>query len=89
MWGYKRNSIPLIYSTCSPISTSINKGFLKSVQVKLSNEKFVANAKPEVIESERDGVGPLVLDTMRGAAELSVPFEVHAAWGATWAAAKS
>ena len=30
-----------------------NKGFLKSVQVKLSNEKFVANAKPEVIESER------------------------------------
>jgi valyl-tRNA synthetase len=30
-----------------------NKGFLKSVQIKLSNEKFVANAKPEVIESER------------------------------------
>jgi DNA polymerase I-like protein with 3'-5' exonuclease and polymerase domains len=33
-------------------------------------------------------VGPLVLDPMRGAAELSVPVEVHAAWGATWAAAK-
>jgi len=30
-----------------------NKGFLKSVQVKLSNEKFVANAKPEVIAAER------------------------------------
>ena len=30
-----------------------NKGFLKSVMVKLSNEKFVANAKPEVIASER------------------------------------
>jgi valyl-tRNA synthetase len=30
-----------------------NKGFLKSVQVKLSNEKFVANAKPEVIAIER------------------------------------
>jgi len=30
-----------------------NKGFLKSVQVKLANEKFVANAKPEVIASER------------------------------------
>ncbi|MES2568022.1 MAG: valine--tRNA ligase [Bacteroidota bacterium] len=30
-----------------------NKGFLKSVQTKLSNEKFVANAKPEVIEVER------------------------------------
>jgi len=42
----------------------------------------------EVPDAERDVVGPLVLDTMRGAAELSVPFEVHAAWGATWAAAK-
>lgn len=30
-----------------------NKGFLKSVQVKLSNERFVANAKPEIIEVER------------------------------------
>ncbi len=30
-----------------------NKGFLKSVQIKLSNEKFVANAKPEVIAIER------------------------------------
>jgi len=30
-----------------------NKGFLKSVQIKLSNEKFVANAKPEIIASER------------------------------------
>lgn len=42
----------------------------------------------EVVEGERDVVGPLVLDTMRGAANLSVPFEVHAAWGDTWAAAK-
>ena len=30
-----------------------NKGFLQAVQKKLSNEKFVANAKPEVIEVER------------------------------------
>jgi len=30
-----------------------NKGFLKSVSVKLSNEKFVANAKPEVLAIER------------------------------------
>ena len=30
-----------------------HKGFLKSVSVKLSNEKFVANAKPEVIAIER------------------------------------
>jgi valyl-tRNA synthetase len=29
------------------------KGFLKTVQVKLSNEKFVANAKAEIIENER------------------------------------
>ena len=29
------------------------RGFLMSVEKKLSNEKFVANAKPEVIESER------------------------------------
>jgi valyl-tRNA synthetase len=51
-----------------PLSASINKeeekerlqkeldyqlGFLKSVQVKLSNERFVANAKPEIITSER------------------------------------
>ena len=30
-----------------------NKGFLKSVLVKLSNEKFVANAKSEIIAIER------------------------------------
>ncbi|MBA2610449.1 MAG: valine--tRNA ligase [Bacteroidetes bacterium] len=30
-----------------------NKGFLRSVQIKLSNERFVANAKPEIIEVER------------------------------------
>jgi valyl-tRNA synthetase len=30
-----------------------NKGFLMSVQKKLANEKFVANAKPELIELER------------------------------------
>ena len=29
------------------------KGFLMSVDKKLSNEKFVANAKPEVIDAER------------------------------------
>jgi valyl-tRNA synthetase len=30
-----------------------NKGFLKSVQIKLANEKFVSNAKPELVELER------------------------------------
>ncbi len=29
------------------------KGFLKSVQSKLANEKFVANAKTEILDSER------------------------------------
>ncbi|MCB9251094.1 MAG: valine--tRNA ligase [Flavobacteriales bacterium] len=37
------------------IQTEINylTGFLKSVEAKLSNEKFVANAKPELVERER------------------------------------
>ncbi len=30
------------------------KGFLKSVAIKLSNQKFVANAKPEVVENEKN-----------------------------------
>jgi valyl-tRNA synthetase len=30
-----------------------NKGFLKSVQAKLANERFVANAKPEVVQNEK------------------------------------
>ncbi len=29
------------------------QGFLKSVEAKLNNEKFVANAKPELVEKER------------------------------------
>ena len=42
----------------------------------------------EVPTGEHDQVGPLVLDLMRGAAQLDVPLEVNAAWGATWAAGK-
>ena len=42
----------------------------------------------EVPEAERAKVGPLVIDLMRGAAELEVPLEVNVAWGATWADAK-
>ena len=30
-----------------------NKGFLKSVQLKLANERFVSNAKPDVVAGER------------------------------------
>ncbi len=58
-------------------------GFQSRIVLQVHDEVIV-----EVVENERDVVGPLVLNTMRGAAELSVPFEVHAAWGATWAAAK-
>jgi valyl-tRNA synthetase len=29
------------------------EGFLKSVNAKLANERFVANAKPEIVENER------------------------------------
>ena len=43
----------------------------------------------EVPEHEKEVVGPLILATMKGAADLSVPFEVNAAWGRTWAEAKS
>ena len=42
----------------------------------------------EVPLAEKEVVGPLVLDTMRAAANLQVPFEVNAAWGNTWADAK-
>jgi valyl-tRNA synthetase len=37
------------------METEINylQGFLKSVGAKLSNEKFIANAKPEIVENER------------------------------------
>lgn len=35
------------------VELAYQQGFLKSVQVKLSNEKFVSNAKPEIIANER------------------------------------
>ena len=66
------------------IDALLDKGnFQSRIVLQVHDEVIV-----EVVESEREVVGPLVLDTMRGAAELSVPFEVHAAWGDTWAAAK-
>ncbi len=42
----------------------------------------------EVDDGERDTVGPVVLDLMRGAATLNVPLEVNVAWGQSWADAK-
>jgi len=41
-----------------------------------------------VPESERETVGPIVIDIMRHAAELDVPLEVNVSWGASWASAK-
>ena len=38
--------------------------------------------------AERELVGPMVIDIMRGAATLDVPLEVNVAWGSTWADAK-
>ncbi len=42
----------------------------------------------EVPESERETVGPIVIDIMRNAAQLDVPLEVNVSWGASWASAK-
>jgi DNA polymerase-1 len=42
----------------------------------------------EVPPAEKDEVGELVVDLMRGAADLDVPLEVNVSWGHTWAAAK-
>lgn len=48
-----------------------NKGFLKSVQIKLSNEKFVSKAKPEIIESERKKESDALLKIKSIEAQLS------------------
>ena len=42
----------------------------------------------EVPPAEKDEVGELVVDLMRGAADLDIPLEVNVSWGHTWAAAK-
>lgn len=60
-----------------------NANYASRIVLQVHDEVIV-----EVPDSERDVVGPLVLETMRGAAALSVPFEVNAAWGKTWASAK-
>lgn len=43
----------------------------------------------EVPIGEKERVGPVVLGLMERAADLKVPLAVNAAWGSTWAAAKS
>ena len=59
------------------------KKFASRVVLQVHDEVIV-----EVPDEERDEVGPLVLETMRSAAQLKVPLEVNAAWGTTWADAK-
>jgi DNA polymerase-1 len=60
-----------------------SRGWQSRVVLQVHDEVIV-----EVPDSEKDEVGPLILETMRSAADLSVPFEVNAAWGPTWADAK-
>jgi len=43
----------------------------------------------EVPPTEEEAAAALVVEGMTGAAELSVPLEVHLSWGDTWAGAKS
>ena len=54
--------------------------------------RIVLQVHDEVIveapNDEKAEVEKLVIETMRNAADLSVPFEVNAAWGHTWADAK-
>jgi DNA polymerase-1 len=54
--------------------------------------RIVLQVHDEVIveapDDEKAEVEKLVIETMRNAADLSVPFEVNAAWGHTWADAK-
>ena len=43
----------------------------------------------EAPANEREQVNEMVLTAMKNAASLSVPLEVNAAWGDTWADAKA
>ena len=58
-------------------------GFASQLILQVHDEVVV-----EVPEAEREAVGPLVIDILRGAAQLNVPLEVNVSWGYTWAAAK-
>ena len=67
------------------IDAALEAGGYESVHVLQVHDEVLV----EVPESERDVVGPLVVDLMRNAAELDVPLEVNVSWGTTWAAAKT
>ena len=66
------------------IDEALEAGGYESVLVLQVHDEVIV----EVPEHERDVVGPLVIDLMRGAAALDVPLEVNVAWGDTWASAK-
>ena len=59
-------------------------GFASRVVLQVHDEVIV-----EVPDKEKDEVVPQVLDAMKDAADVDVPGEVNAAWGSTWASAKS
>ena len=66
------------------LDAEIEKRQLKSrIVLQVHDEVIVEAPDDEKLEVEK-----LVIETMRNAADLSVPFEVNAAWGHTWADAK-
>lgn len=66
------------------LDAEIEKRQLKSRIVLQVHDEVIVEAP----DDERVEVEKLVIETMRNAADLSVPFEVNAAWGHTWADAK-
>lgn len=58
--------------------------FVSRIVLQVHDEVIV-----EVPDNEVAQVGPLVLNAMTEAASLSVPLEVNAAWGRSWADAKA
>jgi DNA polymerase-1 len=66
------------------LDAEIEKRQLKSRIVLQVHDEVIVEAP----DNEKAEVEKLVIETMRSAADLSVPFEVNAAWGHTWADAK-
>lgn len=60
------------------------EGFASTLILQVHDEVLL-----EVPPDERETVGALTREVMVGAADLSVPLEVHLAYGANWADAKS
>jgi len=79
------------------LAADIFKVALVRLQEALDREslasRIILQVHDEIIlespKNEHARVEALLLETMRGAADLRVPLEVHLAWGASWAAAKS